>query len=165
MRHELVAFDDADADAVLEWVRADELEAWAGLREPPGRDVFRRWHREPGVHPFSFRCDDRLCAYGEVWEDPEEAEAQVARVVVDPRRRGRGVGRAFVELLAREAVRRGYRAIWLRVLATNASALACYGNAGFVRATPDEEREFNVDQPREYVWMRYRGDGATGSDA
>ena len=50
-------------------------------------------------------------------------------------------------------------------LATNASALACYGNAGFVRATPAEEREFNVDQPREYVWMRYRGDGAAGSDA
>jgi RimJ/RimL family protein N-acetyltransferase len=42
----------------------------------------------------------------------------------------------------------------LRVVSWNARALAAYGAAGFERAGAEEEAEFNVGQPHEYVWMR-----------
>jgi RimJ/RimL family protein N-acetyltransferase len=47
--------------------------------------------------------------------------------------------------------------VWLRVVPQNAAAIACYAAAGFVRATVEEEVEFNEGQPRAYEWMRFAG--------
>jgi ribosomal-protein-alanine N-acetyltransferase len=141
---------------VLGWIgSAEELEAWASRRDyPPGPDVLREWHRDPDVHPYVLLAGDRLVGYGEVWEDRGEDEAELARIVVAPSERGRGLGCALVRLLSAEAGRLGFRDIWVRVVPWNAPALACYERAGFVRTTPDEEAHFNRGQPYEYVWLR-----------
>lgn len=89
----------------------------------------------------------------EVWEDQTEGEAELAKILVAPDVRGRGVGRRFVGLLVQRARERGFDEIWLRVLPSNAPALACYVHAGFVRARPEEEARFNEGQPRAYVSM------------
>jgi RimJ/RimL family protein N-acetyltransferase len=47
----------------------------------------------------------------------------------------------------------GFRDIWVRVLPSNAAALACYEGAGFLRTTADEEACFNRGQPYDYVWL------------
>jgi [ribosomal protein S18]-alanine N-acetyltransferase len=49
----------------------------------------------------------RPAGYGDVWADPVEHEAELARIVVDPARRGAGLGRRLVSLLADEARRVG----------------------------------------------------------
>jgi [ribosomal protein S18]-alanine N-acetyltransferase len=141
---------------VLGWIAsADELEAWASRRDfPLRREVLADWHRDPGVHPYLLLADEGLYGYGEVWEDREEDEVELARIVVAPSERGRGLGRALVRLLAAEAAAMGFRDVWVRVGPWNAPALACYSSAGFVRATPEEEECFNRGQPHEYVWLR-----------
>jgi [ribosomal protein S18]-alanine N-acetyltransferase len=151
----LEPFDAAHAGTILGWVRSPaELDAWASVRDSErSLSFFRKWHADPDVHPFLLYAGDRLCGYGEVWEDRAEGEAELARILVAPDERGRGIGRRFVGLLAERALDRGFDEIWLRVLPTNGPALASYRHAGFVRA-PEEEARFNEGQPRAYVWMR-----------
>jgi ribosomal protein S18 acetylase RimI-like enzyme len=114
--------------------------------------VLAEWHADPEVWPFVLRVEGEPVAYGEIWADGGDAE--LARLLVAPEARSRGVGRRLAGLLAAEAKRRGFRDAWLRVVPTNGAALAAYRAAGFTRATPAEEAEFNAGQPREYAWLR-----------
>jgi ribosomal protein S18 acetylase RimI-like enzyme len=93
-------------------------------------------------------------AYGEVWSDDEEGEAELARLIVAPARRGRGLGRALVAALVERA---GYEDVFLRVRPDNAVALAAYRRAGFVDVPADLQAEWNAPQPRPYAWLRYAG--------
>ncbi len=79
------------------------------------QDTFARWHAEAGVHPYVLADGDPV-AYGEVWEDREEDEAELARVIVAPPMRGRGVGRTLIASLAGEARAMGFDEIWVRVV-------------------------------------------------
>lgn len=153
----LAPFDTTHAGTLLGWVQSPaELDAWASAGDSElSPALFREWHADPDVHPFLLLGEGRLCGYGEVWEDQAEGEAELARILVAPDERGRGIGRRFVGLLARRALDRGFDEIGLRVLPSNAPALACYRRAGFVRAKPEEEARFNEGQPRSYVWMRF----------
>lgn len=99
-------------------------------------------------------ADAAAVAYGEIWEDPEEDEAELARLIVDPARRGAGLGRALARALTAEARRLGWSDVWLRVHPGNEPALRAYAAAGFERATPEDEIAFNVGQPVAFVWMR-----------
>ena len=163
---ELVPFDDAHAGAVLGWARSDEeLLAWASLtvdRALPA--IFAEWHADPAVRPFLLLAGGVPIAYGEIWEDRERDEVELARLIVAPQRRGRGIGRTLVRMLTDRASRAGFDEIWVRVVPTNAPALACYRSAGFTRASPDEEADFNRGQPRPYVWMRVRPGPAGACD-
>jgi [ribosomal protein S18]-alanine N-acetyltransferase len=95
-----------------------------------------------------------VVGYGELWEDRDLDEAELARLVIAPAFRGKGHGRALTRALADEAHRRGFGEVWLRVVPDNAAARRAYEAAGFARATADQEAEFNAGQPRTYVWMR-----------
>jgi ribosomal protein S18 acetylase RimI-like enzyme len=153
----LVPFAASDGSLVLGWVTSAaeaEAEAWASLASWPAEPaVFERWHADPGVRPYIPIAGGRPAGYGELWIDPAETEAELARIVVDPACRGAGLGRRLVTLLAAEARRAGYDDVWLRVLPDNSAARSCYAAAGFVRATAAEEAAFNEGQPRPYVWM------------
>ena len=144
--------DDRDR---LGAVRAESL-AWSSvpfLRLTPA--VLDEWHAQPGDRPLRRAARTATsCAYGQVLEDHAEDEAEVARVIVAPDRRGQGVGRAFVALLAAEARRRGFRSIVTRVVRGERVAFACYRGAGFVRMDRAEEAPLNLDQDHEYVWLR-----------
>ena len=93
-------------------------------------------------------------AYGEVWSDEEEDEAELARLIVAPAARGRGVGRALTAALVANA---GYENIFLRVRPDNSVALATYRGAGFEDVAPELQAEWNAPQPRPYAWLRYTG--------
>jgi ribosomal-protein-alanine N-acetyltransferase len=140
---------------VIRWLRSvDDASAWAALDRLPELADLERWHAEPDVVPFSYLVVGRLVGYGELWEDREEGEAELARLVVAPDERGHGHGRGLARALAEEAHRRGFEAVWLRVVPDNAAARRAYDAAGFTRATPEQEAAFNTGQPRRYVWMR-----------
>lgn len=155
----LVPFRPEHGPALMTWVRSvDEAARWASLDHLPTLQDLERWHGQPYATPYVLVSGGDAVGYGEVWDDSEEdrdeGEAELARLVIDPARRGRGLGRALTRALADEAWRRGFAEVWLRVVEDNLAARRAYEAAGFVRATPAEEDGFNAGQRRVYVWMR-----------
>ena len=148
-------FRDEHAATVLGWVEsAEDALGWAEvpfLRIRP--ELLETWHAERGVVPCVGLLGGELCAYGLVWEDQVEREAEVARVIVAPGRRRQGLGREFVSLLAAEAVRRGFNAVVARTPRANRAAFACYRSAGFERMRREDEVALNLDQAEDYVWL------------
>jgi ribosomal protein S18 acetylase RimI-like enzyme len=153
---ELLPFDAESSAAVASWpVSAAEAVMWCGAREfPVTAGTVDAWGRGDDVRPFGLHDGGRLVAYGEVWEDPEEDEAELARLIVAPGARGRGVGRALVTGLLERAVGAGFDDVFLRVHPDNGRALRCYRGAGFVTVDAASAREWNAAQPLDYVWLR-----------
>ena len=156
---DLRPFTDARAALVAGWARtAEELDHWVSRTDAPlDPAVLLGWHREPHIHPFLLEVDGAPVGYGEVWTDAEEDEAELARIIVDPKLRGRGLGRRLVGALAGEARALGFADVWMRVVPENAPAIACYRAAGFVPTDAATEASFNEGQPRAYRWMRFVG--------
>jgi ribosomal protein S18 acetylase RimI-like enzyme len=156
-------FDTADAATVAGWARtAEEASMWCGHAGwPVPADKVAEWSTEDDVRAFglyaepvgrsaSSRTEDDLVGYGELWFDPDESEVELARLIIDPRYRGRGAGR---ELVAELVARADSPQIFLRVHPDNAVALHCYAGAGFVRVDAVRETEWNEFQPVPYVWL------------
>src|SRR5262249_46077682 len=150
---ELAPFAPEHGRLVLSWLRSpQEARRWASLEAVPGdAGVFERWHAEPWSHPQVAVHDGSVVAYGEVWTDEDEQEAELARLIVDPDLRRQGIGRRLAQLLAGRAAALGFDQIWLRVAPDNEAAIGCYRSAGFDRTDPASERGFNAGQPQQYV--------------
>ena len=153
---ELRRFDAACAPLVSAWIRTpEEAEAWASLTDSPVTpELLARWHAEDDVHAFLLYEDEVPVGYGELWSDDDGREVELARLVVAPDERGRGLGSELATMLCVEARRRFAYDVWLRVVPENTVAIAAYARAGFVRASAADEETFNGGQPRAYVWMR-----------
>jgi len=150
----LEAFQPPHAPTVVAWVTSvEEARDWCG-HAGPDRALLESWHRDPDVHPHVLTRDGALVAYGEIWIDREEREVELARLVVAPPERNRGVGRVLVEELVRRARPFGFAHAYVRVRPRNAAAIACYEHAGFARVAPAEENRFNRGQPAAYAWLR-----------
>lgn len=93
-----------------------------------------------------------LVAYGELWVDDDEAEVELARLIVDPGERGQGLGRRLVIALADLAQSRHPRVL-LRVHPDNVAARRCYAAAGFEPVAPHQAALWNAPQPTDYVWL------------
>jgi ribosomal protein S18 acetylase RimI-like enzyme len=147
-------FDVADAATVAGWARtAEEASMWCGHAGwPVPADKVAAWSTEDGVRPFGLYAvsDEELIGYGELWVDHDEAEVELARLIIDPHHRGRGAGR---ELVADLVARAEYPDIFMRVHPDNVVALRCYTGAGFIRVDAVRETEWNAPQPVAYVWL------------
>jgi len=135
---------------------AEEARDWAGVSVawPVTAADIRRWHEDPDVHPFVLHDGADAVAYGELWIDAEEHEAELARIIVRSDRRGRGVGRLLVGLLLEQASAFGSLVAFVRVAPGNAAALASYRRAGFTGVGESERARFNRGQPADYEWLR-----------
>jgi [ribosomal protein S18]-alanine N-acetyltransferase len=145
-------FDVADAATVAGWARtAEEASMWCGHAAwPVPAGKVAAWSTEDGVRPFGLHVGEELIGYGELWVDHDEAEVELARLIVDPRHRGQGAGR---ELVGGLVARAEYPDIFLRVHPDNTVALRCYTGAGFIRVDAVREAEWNAPQPVAYVWL------------
>jgi ribosomal protein S18 acetylase RimI-like enzyme len=151
---ELRPFDPVHAPTVASWARTDdEARAWCARdRAPVPPEAVLSWSREDGVAAYLLHDEDGPVAYGELWVDDDDREVELARLIVDPKRRSRGVGRRLAVSLA-EAARRSHPRVFLRVRPENAAALRCYSAAGFRRVSAATEEAWNRGQPAVYVWM------------
>lgn len=151
----LADFESEHAETIVGWVESAEVAL--GWAETPflrvRRELLETWHAQPGIVPCVGWLGDELCAYGHVWEDHAEREAEIGRVIVAPSRRRQGIGRAFVSLLAAEARRRGFETVLARTPRINRAAFACYRSAGFERMRREDEVAMNLDQSEDYVWL------------
>ncbi|MGW6013473.1 GNAT family N-acetyltransferase [Streptomyces sp. NPDC055210] len=145
------------ASLVASWpTTPTEVLMWCGLREFPVRgQTVSAWQRDPDVTAYALVEDERPLAYGELWPDTEEDEVELARIIVAPGVRGRGLGRRLVRGLLAEARLTGLSEICMRVHPQNTPALRCYRGAGFDPVDAEEAASWNTGQPVEYTWLRY----------
>jgi len=158
-RMDLADFQSRYAAEIVGWATSvEEARAWCGHKDDalPAPSIFESWHADSDVHPYVLVRDGAPVAYGELWVDDEEGEIELARLIVRPSDRGRGVGRRLVEELIRKAAPFGFAQAYLRVLPGNGAAIACYLHAGFTRVSEPDERRFNERQPVRYAWFRCR---------
>lgn len=145
------------AETVAGWSRsAEEAERWVSKAEHPFPvSVVETWWAETDVQPWLLLDSDRVPAgYGEVWDDADEDEVELARLIVDPHRRRQGFGRLLVDQLLTLAGRSGRTDCFLRAAPDNPAALALYRSAGFGDVDPAQAAEWNRQQPRDYIWLQ-----------
>jgi len=154
MALQLRSFPAELADVVSSWARTDEeVLMWCGAAAAPvSAEQISAWARDDGVQPFGLYRGQRLVGYGELWVDNEEAEVELARLIVDPGERRQGLGRYLAAGLASLAGLRHPR-VFLRVRPGNVAALRCYAAAGFEPVEPDQAAAWNVGQPADYIWL------------
>lgn len=160
MRVPLRPFDPAQAGFVASWAAgdADVVRAWISIEgETVPAEVVAGWSEADDVEAFLFAESDGspVVAYGELWLDDEEGEVELARLLVAPGHRGRGIGRVLVrELVARaRATHPQLTAVILRVQPGNSRAIRAYGAAGFVALPEAEQATWNEGQRHTYHWM------------
>jgi ribosomal protein S18 acetylase RimI-like enzyme len=158
VRVPLHPFDPAQAPMVASWaVGADVVRAWCAVEgDAVPADVVAGWSKADDVEAFVYGDPgDAPVAYGELWLDDEEGEVELARLLVAPERRGRGVGRALVTALVEQAQRAhpDLPAVILRVRPENEQAIRAYAAAGFVAVPDDEQPVWNEGQRFAYHWM------------
>ena len=154
----LQPFEPGLAEQIATWTTsADEVNAWSSRFDdqvPP--EVIVGWSSADDVEAYVGVVDATVIAYGELWLDPDEGEVELARLLLEPSRRGRGLGKE----LARSLVERARQShpelphVILRVRPDNTVARRAYVGAGFVELDPAEAKAWNEGQPTEYVWMR-----------
>ncbi|WP_328492325.1 GNAT family N-acetyltransferase [Streptomyces sp. NBC_00414] len=153
----LLPFDSTYAASVASWPRsATEVLMWCGLREfPVPERAVAAWQGEPDVAARVLVDGEQPFAYGELWLDAAEDEVELARIIVAPGARGRGLGRALVRGLLAEARLSGLSEVFMRVHPENAAALRCYRGAGFAPVGAELAEAWNAGQPVDYVWLRH----------
>ena len=125
----------ADAAIALAWTPADEaLRRWAGpsTRCPATPESLWADISSTDATTYAYESPEHgLIGFGQV-RFREQAYGHLARIIVSPRRRGAGLGRALCLALMREAPRlypiKGYS---LYVYPDNTAAIALYRSLGF----------------------------------
>lgn len=156
----LLPFANEQAAEIAGWpLNADEARAWFGHDAEFPLSPNKLISRSDEEHAYGFVAEDagHLVAYGELWVDIDEREIELARLIVHPAHRGRGVGRAFVAALVHRAAAYQLSDLFMRVRPDNHCALRCYQSAGFAPVPKNEQESFNNRQPMDYVWLKYGG--------
>ncbi|MEU2108801.1 GNAT family N-acetyltransferase [Streptomyces sp. NPDC019507] len=156
-RTELVPFDVAHAATVAGWpATSGEVAMWCGRHDfPLAARVVARWQAADDVRAHALLRDGELVAYGQLWFDAEEDEVELARLIVSPAVRARGIGRELVRRLTAAARDAGHEDVFMRVHPQNEPALRCYRHASFLPVDPHLAAAWNAAQPVDYVWLRH----------
>jgi ribosomal protein S18 acetylase RimI-like enzyme len=152
----LVPYDGSCAARVVDWCAASPFSSeWVPTGAADADAVLAGWQTDPDITGYLLLRDGHPVAYGELWVEADEDEAELAHLVVDPALRRQGLGRALALELVGSARALGLANVFLRVRPDNDVGISCYESAGFVRCSAEEEASFNSGQPAAYQWMRW----------
>lgn len=134
--YRLVPLDRARAGQIAAWPRSAGEAYWLAPRTTPpltGEKILS-W-ASPGRQQLMLcECDTLVAvAYGEMNVlNADAAEYWLGHLIVDPQRRGRGLGTMLTRLLVQRAfMTLGARRITLVVFPENQAAIRCYEEVGF----------------------------------
>lgn len=99
--------------------------------DPGGTDDEEEAAAEEDSRTFVALDSGTLCGFAEVTYAPWNRRLTVDDIEIAPGHRGRGVGRALMELAAGFARERGAAHLWLEVSSVNAPAVHAYRRMGF----------------------------------
>jgi len=148
--------------ATLRRVRADELEEWAAAARAgyaasierdggiPRDEAAQKAERDvaellgagldsPGQHLFVVEADGE--AVGRLWLGERRRRLWVYEVAIDEAARGRGLGRAAMELAEEVARELGYGVVGLNVFGGNTTARGLYRSLGYREVAVEMEKE------------------------
>ncbi|MEV7561390.1 GNAT family N-acetyltransferase [Streptomyces sp. NPDC089795] len=125
-----------------------------GRNDTDARTITDR-RRDEDVRAHVLVEDQEPVGHGELWFDAEEDEIELARIIVAPAVRGRGLGRVPVRRLLAQALGAGLHDVFLRVHPDNGTALRRYRSAGFVPVDTDLAESRNEAQPVDHVRLRH----------
>jgi ribosomal protein S18 acetylase RimI-like enzyme len=150
----LRGFEPGDADTVAGWPEsAEECRRWCS-RDAVSAEVVAGWATTADVYAYTLVEGEELVGYGELWRDDEEGEVELARLIVAPAHRGRGLGRHLVSRLT-ELARAHHPAVFMRVHPDNTAALRCYTGAGYTPVPQEQADAWNSAQPVPYTWLTW----------
>ena len=149
---ELRVFDPRCAGLVVSWVRTpEELFHLAPKTAPPLTTAKVLGWCWPQGYPLLLWPTGGELPIGYAELNPMRSDSRhfwLGHVVLDPRRRGQGQGRRFVQALLRwSAAELGARRLSLVVFPDNQAAVACYLKAGF-SLHGEEYHRFAPDGPK-----------------
>ncbi|MET8331530.1 GNAT family N-acetyltransferase [Streptomyces sp. NPDC005181] len=159
---DLLPFATAHAAVIAGWPATPaEVVMWCGRQEfPVPAQTISAWQQDDDVRAHVLGEGETLVGYGELWFDAEEEEVELARIIVAPKARGKGLGRVLVRGLLAQARQSGFADVFMRVYPDNEKALRCYLGAGFVPVDPGLAENWNSAQPVNYVWLRHDAEGS-----
>lgn len=155
---DLRPFEPQYAALVAGWATTPQQVALLSGREeyPFPAELLTAWREvDDDIRPYLYVDGDEPIGYAELWLDAEEDEVELARIILDPKVRGRGLGTAFVRDLLGPARSAGFADIFLRVRPDNVPALRTYHRVGFTLVPDDQAADWNQGQPIAYTWMQY----------
>ena len=144
-------YDQSDDAQLISWLRTpEELHLFTGpmLTFPLTVAQLDTLRADARITQFAAEHEDTVVGHIEL-VSTGEAEARIARVLVDPSRQGQGLGEKLLRAVLAEAGERGIRMLTLRVIPTNARAIALYEKLGFVDAGVEEGANFMRLEPGE----------------
>jgi ribosomal protein S18 acetylase RimI-like enzyme len=148
------AVTDHTAVASLRQPSDDDVDTIAGWHPMPASEVLGWWEPDYVTPWLMLGADGEPVAYGELWVDDEEDEVELARLIVAPDLRGRGLCKRLTWALLSKAAKTGMATTMLRVAPDNAVATGCYLACGFEPLSAEESAVWNEGQRREWYWMR-----------
>jgi ribosomal protein S18 acetylase RimI-like enzyme len=151
----LVPYDGTAAALVVGWCAESPFSReWVPAAASDPDAVLAGWHTDPDITGHLLLRDGHPVAYGELWVEADDDEAELAHLVVDPALRRQGLGQALAVRLIAAARAQGLAHVFLRVHPDNHVAIGTYATVGFAPVTAEEEAAFNAGQPAAYRWMR-----------
>lgn len=139
-------FKPCDADRVASWLTDEAMmHRWCAnefTKFPlTGDDLLAYYaEREKTDKVFAFVAYDESGLVGHVmmnFRDEEKTVLWLCFVVIDPAKRGKGLGKELISCATRYAYEfTGAKKVGLTVFRNNAPAIKCYESAGFVRVPP-----------------------------
>ncbi|MAE53007.1 MAG: hypothetical protein CMI20_02725 [Opitutae bacterium] len=133
----LIPFSPVLTPTLCRWIRnIDDLVYWSGntfAGKKFSEQTFLQHLRNKDISPFaSLDVNGNLLAYGEIVRKINENRLHLCRIIVDPQKRGQGLGKRFCKLLIEKPRSTGsYKRIMINVLSENKPAIACYSSLGF----------------------------------
>lgn len=126
---------------VMDWVQsAEQLELWGGsaLSFPPSFEITWIQISADADNSFVLKSKDggEVLGFAQILD--RTPNAHLARIIVAPAMRGKGLGRVLCEQLIQRALAMRPEKITLNVFHHNTAAIALYSSLGFVRV-PDQE--------------------------
>jgi [ribosomal protein S18]-alanine N-acetyltransferase len=133
----------ADLQVAASWIRSEEeCLLWAGpeVSFPLGLERLAAQIGMDDAASLALTDDGEVVAFGQLVR-PAPGTAHLARLIVRPDARGRGLGHVLVRALLERAAADGAGRATLNVYARNAAAVRLYEAAGFRRAVAEDAQE------------------------
>ena len=176
MELDLHPFDPGHAATVASWVPTDRDLLWLAPRTPPPLTPQKvaAWSGDRNTPLMVMPAGQRKpCGYGEINRMKKTpAHLWLGHIVIDPRKRGRGIGSCFVRLLLNEAFAVcGADTVSLIVFPKNEPAVKCYVRCDFVLGGQEvhhfsrggsKHRMLRLDLSRDR-WLKRRADNKAQS--
>lgn len=144
------------AAMVADWALEQQPILGARGAQPFAVTVVSAWWNQPRVRPMLLVDQVRApVAYGEIWDNPDQDESELAHLFIHPRRDSAAVYRCLIGGLVDRARDDGRAHCLVRVPRGNHEVIELTRSLGFHDVDQTTVAAWNQEQPRSYHWLEH----------